>query len=105
MFLKLLGQFAASYGGLVAEIREDLERGERDSAARRLHNLRGNAGSLGAMELMAAAKLLEEAIDRGETELDAGLVDLDDRLATLIAAMAPWQENLPPQGGDALQTP
>ncbi len=98
MFLKLLGQFAASYGGLVAEIRGELERGEQDSAARRLHNLRGNAGSLGAMELMAAAKLLEEAIDRGETDLEAGLADLEERLATLIAAMAPWQAPDPAEG-------
>ena len=98
MFLKLLGQFAASYGGLVAEIRGELARGERDSAARRLHNLRGNAGSLGAMELMAAAKLLEEAIDRGETDLEAGLADLEERLATLIAAMAPWQAPDPAEG-------
>ncbi len=105
MFLKLLGQFATSYGGLVAEVRGDLERGERESAARRLHNLRGNAGSLGAMDLMGAARLMEEAIDRGETDLDAGLADLDDRLGTLIAALAPWREQAPAEGGDVLQTP
>jgi len=104
MFLKLLGQFATSYGSLVAEVRGDLERGERDSAARRLHNLRGNAGSLGAMDLMGAARRMEEAIDRGETDLDAGLADLDDRLATLIAALAPWREQAPAEGGDLLQT-
>ncbi len=105
MFLKLLGQFATSYGGLVPEIRGDLERGDQDGAARRLHNLRGNAGSLGAMELMAAARALEEAIDRGETALDAGLAALEKRLATLIAAMTPWLEVAPAAGGDAIPTP
>ncbi len=102
MFLKLLGQFVNRYGSLVSDVRADLEQGEQDSAARRLHNLRGNAGSLGALELAAKAKILEEAIDRGGTELEAGLADLEDQLAALISAMAPWQAQTFPEGGAAL---
>ena len=90
LFLWLLRQIADEYATAEAQTRQDLARGERDQAARRMHTLGSNAGSLGALELMALARELEGAIDRGETDLEARLAILGGVLADLLAAGAPW---------------
>ena len=92
MFLRLLGLFLAEGAGLVRRVRGELAQGQREAAARRLHNLRGNAGSLGAKAIMAQARRLEEAIDGGETDLNADLTELDLQLQNLCLASAPWSE-------------
>jgi hypothetical protein len=46
---------------------------------------------LGALDLMELAGRLEEAIERGESGLDEGLVELDRQLATLVEVSAPWR--------------
>ena len=89
-FLRLLDRFIAEFADAVGQTHRDLDRGERESAIRRLHSLRGNAGSLGALELMATAGALEEAIPRGETDLAVGLADLERQLRDLAVASAPW---------------
>jgi len=91
-FLRLLDGFVAEFADAVGQTGRDLDRGEREAAIRRLHSLRGNAGSLGALDLMATAGALEEAMQRGETDLAAGLEALDRQLAALAAASAPWRE-------------
>ena len=92
LFLRLLGIFLAQSDGLVGIVREELAQGHSEAAARRLHNLKGNAGSLGAMAIMALARQLEEAIDGGKTDLDADLTGLDRQLQDLRLASAPWVE-------------
>ncbi len=96
LFRRLLGLFIADAAALVAKVREDLTQGDREAAARGLHNLRGNAGNLGALAIMARAGRLEEAIDRGETDPSAGLADLARQLEDLATASAPWLA--PPDG-------
>lgn len=90
-FLRLLTGFFAEFADAVGQTRRDLDRGERETAIRRIHTLRGTAGSLGALELMATAGALEEAMQRGETDLAAGLETLDRQLAALAVASAPWR--------------
>ncbi len=90
-FLHLLTRFADDYADAVAQTRRDLAEGERETAARRVHTLRGNAGNLGALELMATAGALEEALRRGETDLETGLASLDRQLTALITASARWR--------------
>ena len=63
LFLWLLRRIADEYATAQAQTRQDLAQGERDQAARRMHTLASNAGSLGALELMALARELEGAID------------------------------------------
>ena len=89
-FLRLLDGFVAEFADAVGQTGRDLDRGEREAAIRRLHSLRGNAGSLGALDLMATAGALEEAMQRGEMDLAAGLADLERLLRELAAASAPW---------------
>ncbi|WP_295452331.1 ATP-binding protein [uncultured Thiodictyon sp.] len=92
LFLRLLERFADEYADAADRTARDLVVGEREGAAARMHTLRGGAGQLGALDLMATAKTLEEAIDQGETDLAGWLAVLGRQLADLMVASAPWRE-------------
>jgi len=98
-FLRMLGRFLAGSPALLVHARQALTQGDRETAARFLHSLTGNAGSIGAIAIMALAGRLERAIDEGETAitadggeipLEAGLADLAGQVAALATASAPW---------------
>ena len=97
LFVRLLALFLAQNDGLVKRVREELAQGQGETAANQLHKLKGNAGSLGAMAIMALASQLEKAIDGGETDLDANLTELDHQLQDLCLASAPWLGAVPPK--------
>ena len=96
-FLRLLAGFVTEFADVVEQTRRDLAQGAPETAAQRLHTLRGNAGNLGALDLMALAGRLENAIRRGETSLRQGetleepLAALGCQLDALITASAPWR--------------
>ena len=104
-FLRLLAGFVTQFTDAVAHLHQELAQGDRESAIRRMHTLRGNAGNLGALELMATAGALEDALARGETDLAAGLASLARQLTALSAASAPWlgaaANPAPPAGSKA----
>jgi HPt (histidine-containing phosphotransfer) domain-containing protein len=56
-----------------------------------MHTLRGSAGFLCATGLMQSAATLEEAIDRGQEELEPALQALERSIAGLVEASAPWR--------------
>jgi len=89
-FRKLLQGFVRQFHQVVEEIRRDLEQGREEEAASRLHRVRGYAGSIGAMAVMRKAGWLEDAIRRGETDVDEALTQLETELATLITASPAW---------------
>ncbi len=91
MFRKFLNGFASKYARVVEQTHHDLNHGERESAARHMHNLRGYAGSICAMDLMEKAGAMEEAIRKGDTDLDDGLMALNRQIQDLITASAPWR--------------
>jgi HPt (histidine-containing phosphotransfer) domain-containing protein len=91
MFLSLLQMFVEDNADAAELTRCDLAAGERASAARRMHTLASNAGFLCALDLMKAARALEEAIDRGDTGLDGRLAALGRQIAALVEASAPWR--------------
>ncbi len=97
LFLRLLKQFAAQHADAADAAARDLAQGERGTAARRMHTLRGGAGLIGALNVMALAGELDEAIDRGETDLEDRLAALRRLLGDLITASAAWLET-PPAG-------
>ncbi len=91
IFLDLLAMFVAEHRDAVQQVRGELARGEREAAARRMHTLRGSAGFLCATGLMQSAATLEEAIDRGQEELEPALQALEQSIAGLVEASAPWR--------------
>ena len=91
MFLGLLEMFVADNADAVARARADLAKGERESAARRMHTLRSNAGFLCALDVMELAGELEMAIEREEPELDSQFAELDRRIAEIVEASTPWR--------------
>jgi len=89
-FLALLERLLKESAGAGEDCRLALAGGDWEKAARRMHSLKGNAGNLGALNLMQAAAALEVAIQQGARDLDAGLAALDRQLQDLAAASAPW---------------
>ena len=95
LFMHLLGRFVTEFADVVERTRRDLADGQRETAARLMHTLRGNAGTLGAIDLMESAAWLEVAIERGEKALYARLAILDQQLAAFIGASSSWLRTAP----------
>jgi signal transduction histidine kinase/DNA-binding response OmpR family regulator/HPt (histidine-containing phosphotransfer) domain-containing protein/HAMP domain-containing protein len=89
LYLKLLGDFHRDYPGSVRAIRDAIE-GKRDEEALRLaHTLKGVSGSLGAMDLYAAAEEVETALKAGDhAKAAACLPAVEDRLQIVISGLA-----------------
>ncbi len=88
-YRRLLAGLSDEFAGAAEAMRCDLLQGDREGAARRMHTLRGNAGTLGAVDLAATAGDLETAINQGETDLEVRLARLDHQLADLADVTAP----------------
>jgi signal transduction histidine kinase/DNA-binding response OmpR family regulator len=84
LYLDLLRQFVRDESDAADRIRERLAGGDRTTAARIAHTVRGVAGNLGAGEVQAAAGDLERAIGEGTPPADA----LCERLARALASLA-----------------
>ena len=106
-FRAQLARLLRDSAGVGAACRQALAAEDRETAARRLHSLKGNAGNLGALDLMRAAGDLETAIGHGVGDLDQGLAALDRQIEDLATASAPWLAATAPPGGthrDGTQT-
>ncbi len=91
LFLDLLGRFIEESAAGVALARRTLDAGDRETAARQMHSIKGNAGTIGAVQLMQAAAWLESAIAAQTPGVDERLAALDGDLGALAAAAAPWR--------------
>ncbi|WP_374263567.1 PAS domain S-box protein [Zoogloea sp.] len=91
MFLHLLAMFVDDNADAAERARDDLARGDRESAARRMHTLGSNAGFLCALDLMDSARRLERAIEDDADGIDAALLAIGEEIAALVAASAPWR--------------
>ena len=87
-YRELLELFAEEFRGLSQAIRADLAKGDRESAMRRLHNLKGNAGNLGAMALMKLAQQTETAIGHQSDDAESLVSQIGKELDALIDGMA-----------------
>jgi len=87
-YRELLELFSEEFRGLSQCIRSDLAAGDRASAMRRLHNLKGNAGNLGAMDLMRLAQQTETAIGHQAEDAEALLSRIGRGLDSLIGGIA-----------------
>ncbi|MEZ5584704.1 MAG: Hpt domain-containing protein [Candidatus Competibacteraceae bacterium] len=62
----------------VQTLRQTLERGDKDTAAKAIHRLKGSCGNVGAQQLLELCRTLETAIGQGE---EADLADSINALA------------------------
>ena len=89
-YLSILRKFTKSQAATPEGVGRALARGDRATADRMVHTLKGLAGTIGALRLREHAENLERALkqDRPETEVQALLVVLETTLNTQIAAIA-----------------
>ncbi|MDU9411905.1 response regulator [Pseudomonas sp. zfem005] len=88
-YLGLLGKFARGQRAFIASLRQALGDGDRDSAERLAHSLRGLAGNLGATALQAQAEALERSIHQGArlAQLERQMLELEPPLLALVRAI------------------
>jgi CheY-like chemotaxis protein len=87
LYRRLLQQFAAKESDTDMRIGEALSKGDRESAERLAHTLKGLAGNLGMGGVQAVAARLETAIRDGDGEVPKFLAELKGVLAPQMAAI------------------
>ena len=93
LFRKLLIKFCASHDSAVKEIVAALESGDRKTASRLAHTLKGVSGNIGARELYEAAKKLEAAINSEKEEVSDLLECVSDNLKIIIPGIVSLGES------------
>ncbi|HYD55599.1 MAG TPA: response regulator [Burkholderiales bacterium] len=94
LYLRLLRQFADEQADAAGDIAAAIASGDRETAMRRAHTLKGVAGNLGFTELQAQAAALEDDI-RMERQLRPSLGRTAERLRAIMDALGPTVD-LPP---------
>ncbi|HWR38480.1 MAG TPA: response regulator, partial [Patescibacteria group bacterium] len=112
-YLRMLRRFQEEFSETEMFLRQELLAGETAEARRRVHSIKGLAGTLGATTLQAAAVKLENQMQRGEAagvELE-GFLAAHRRLQAALMALPtepspadiPAVENRPPGGRQELE--
>jgi len=93
LFLTVLGMFRDAVAQYGHDIAEKLAHGDLQEARRHAHSLKGEAATVGAVALSAAAAALEKAIINGESECYAPLQEqvrqLSEQTAFALADLPP----------------
>jgi len=89
LYLSVLQKFSEHQRNATEKIRGALDKGERDTAERLAHTLKGLSGNIGAEELQERAEALEQKIRSGAEpgELDCLMNDTEGLLAQIIAEL------------------
>ncbi len=93
LYRKLLVDFGAKYGGAADEIRAALDAGDIDQVHSLVHNIKGLAGNLAAIDLQAAAAELEKLVKGtpaepgSEKERGRALAGLENTLNQALRAV------------------
>ena len=102
-FQRLLARFIGEQHDAVERVRDALTRGAREAATHIMHRLRGEAGHLGAVDLMRLAERLELTIEQGAplSALDADLTQLAQQLTDFIALSSAWIQDAEPVAAES----
>lgn len=87
VYLAMLKKFRVNQRQSMEEIRDFLSKGDKDSAIRSAHSLKGILGTLGAKELQEKTRIIEASMHHDAAGLEALLNDLDFDLVLLFAAI------------------
>jgi PAS domain S-box-containing protein len=94
LYAKLLCRFSESQENAVAEIRAALQSGDRETAGRLAHTVKGVSGNLGAESLYRAAAELEKAIKEGKDNVDPPLAEFGSHLKVVVDGIKVLGESL-----------
>ncbi len=85
----LLRKFIAGQADAVSAVRAQVAAGERETAVRTAHTLKGIAGTIGATLLQERAAVVEQAVKAGQqaSEIDTSLTPVEEELERLIRAI------------------
>jgi CheY-like chemotaxis protein len=100
LYRKLLLDFGANYRGAAAEIREALDAEDFDRSHSLVHDLKGLAGNLAAIDLQAAAVNMEKLV-KGVDNQAPSSKQLNLRLSQLETALNQALESVESMGGCA----
>jgi two-component system sensor histidine kinase/response regulator len=84
---RMLLRFATGKQGMLEPLRAAVHAGDAAAAARHAHAIAGAAGNLGADDLRAAAKALEQAGRDGRTDLAGLLAVLEEKAAVVFTSI------------------
>jgi len=96
---KMLIRFADGQSGTLGQLRAAVLAGDGAAAAQHAHAIAGAAGNLGADDLRAAAKALEQAGREGRRDLEDLLRAVDERANTVFRSVDSLRER--PESGPA----
>jgi len=97
LYLKLLRQFVEHQGSIVARVTEAQAAGDRQTAERLVHTLKGVAGNIGATHVQLAAGALEKCIRDGgaEKDVEAAKQHVASSLDPLVAELRTLPDVVP----------
>jgi CheY-like chemotaxis protein/HPt (histidine-containing phosphotransfer) domain-containing protein len=87
-FIRSLGQFQEEFASLPRELREPWTATGPNEVTKRLHNLRGIAGIIGARQLSESAATLEKALRTADPEVDRLRLTFAQQLDALLQDIA-----------------
>jgi signal transduction histidine kinase/DNA-binding response OmpR family regulator/HPt (histidine-containing phosphotransfer) domain-containing protein len=87
LYVKLVTTFCADYAEGAMQIQKAMDQGDRESAQRLAHTIKGLSGSIGATELQEVAGHLEAAIKQGTSTDYRDLLDPFDKALTKALAL------------------
>lgn len=78
MFVEFVGEYRKEFSTFFDDFRGVLDAGDLETARRNAHSLKGAAGNIGAVNLQAAAKALEDACrERDVSEIRSQLESVE----------------------------
>jgi len=99
LYTKLLCKFKEGQETALEQIKEALQSGDMETAARLAHTVKGVSGNLGGESLYRAAAELEKAIKEGKEGLDPPLTEFGSQLKAIMAGIRAFEESLATQQG------
>ena len=94
LYVKLLCKFREGQESAVGQIRAALQSGDRETAGRLAHTVKGVSGNLGAETLYRAAADLEKAIKENRKNIDPPLTEFGSQLNIVMDGIKALEESL-----------
>ena len=103
LYRSILLKFSNSQGNVVTEAQQALSLGDRETAQRIAHTLKGVAGNVGAADLQEAARQLESAVKSGQADVATELQQVASELVLVLEGLAGLDKQQPESS--AVQVP